>query len=581
MNQIKLKNTFESKAFKGLIRLLIITFVSCNILAADLEPSALKFTGIYDLRDRDPNLTGKNVRVGVVSRSYSYTDGIPQNDYKPNYEHRCLDDKLFEFFGSDNSYDGLSEHSMGVSSVLFGFDENAFENELGEFVYEGALPQAESKVYEFSYFLDNFINDNSTPEVDILNTSWGVIDEEWWTRGLDRLAEKTGTIIVSAAGNGSEMYDPVLYPAGNANTIGVGVISSTKSEDLHDRLSNFGLVKSEFSSIGPTFDGRCKPDLVAPGNCLSGSFSDNSEYYELGDWSSFATPVVSGVAGLLLQKASYFEDMNSVLTGKGRNCVVKAILLNSARKLPYWHKGKLSKDDDHVVPLDYLQGAGIADALAAVENLEAGIFKPGNEFVGSAGWDSNKIRNGNEKVYRILLDDPNEKNVTVTLTWNFHYEDQFPFDPVVEKNSDLRLEVWAVYPEANKNSYLIDYSDSPVDNVEHVHFKTDPNIKEYEIILRHNRESRSQKESYALAWRTQQIQNFGNEKYDLNMDGIISADDVYKIVENMMKSKEDRSGYYYGDIDSNGVIDFKDVQIFLEQTNILSKETADPNSVTS
>ncbi len=73
----------------------------------------------------------------------------------------------------------------------------------------------------------------------------------------------------------------------------------------------------------------------------------------------------------------------------GGNCVLKAILMSSATKLPYWHKGRLTTDDDHEVPLDYVQGAGVVNAARAYQLLTAGRGQPGD--VAKAGWDLNQI----------------------------------------------------------------------------------------------------------------------------------------------------------------------------------------------
>ena len=68
---------------------------------------------------------------------------------------------------------------------------------------------------------------------------------------------------------------------------------------------------------------------------------------------------------------------------------MRAILLNSARKLPYWHKGELTSDDDHVYSLDFIQGAGALNAVNAYEHLIAG--RGGEKSDGTIGWDNNAI----------------------------------------------------------------------------------------------------------------------------------------------------------------------------------------------
>ena len=99
-------------------------------------------------------------------------------------------------------------------------------------------------------------------------------------------------------------------------------------------------------------------------------------YEPTGDWSSFATPVVAGAVAMLIQQAYADPNLQQAVSHDGGNCVIKSVLLNSATKLPYWHKGLLTKDDDHDVPLDYLQGAGMVNAVAASNQLLAGQHFP-------------------------------------------------------------------------------------------------------------------------------------------------------------------------------------------------------------
>ena len=55
-----------------------------------LQPQALNYTGIYQLQNLDPNLTGSSVKFGIICRSNSYMDGQPQNDYRPDISHNCF-----------------------------------------------------------------------------------------------------------------------------------------------------------------------------------------------------------------------------------------------------------------------------------------------------------------------------------------------------------------------------------------------------------------------------------------------------------------------------------------------------------
>ncbi len=273
---------------------------------------------------------------------------------------------------------------------MFGEDPDAFNKRVGQFSYEGVVPQSKADIYEFWNFLANNVFTNLPPEADVVTASIGSPFEDWWTRGIQSMAEQYGLIVVAGIGNGTNAHDTVLYPGAGANVIGVGVVDSVNAGDPAIKLAQFSLAYPEHSSSGPTADGRCKPDIVAPGNCLAAVVKEPNYYEPTGNWSSFSTPVVAGVVGLLVQKAREDPALSAALLPAGGNCVMKAILLNSATKLPFWHKGRLSKDDDHFVPLDYIQGAGMVNAVGAYEQLVSGRYEPND--VPAVGWDLNHLR---------------------------------------------------------------------------------------------------------------------------------------------------------------------------------------------
>lgn len=104
---------------------------------------------------------------------------------------------------------------------------------------------------------------------------------------------------------------------------------------------------SEFSSRGPTHDGRPDPEVVAYGSFNFGMGDGGATTVSFGSGTSFATPTVSGIAALLKQ---------AVPTATARQ-IRNAILL--------------SANGDHV-PTAKLndQGAGFVDAAAALTKLQ-------------------------------------------------------------------------------------------------------------------------------------------------------------------------------------------------------------------
>jgi hypothetical protein len=566
----------------GLLASVIILFTPMSALAGaeeqqtdkTLQPQGLNFAGIYALRQMAPSLTGAGVKFAVICRSTTYINGEPQNDYRPNTEHHCFTNKQFIFHDQAKLPPSISPHSTAICSILFGNDPNAFNPQLGQFYYQGTTPAAKADIYEFWYFLTNNVFPHSPPDADIVTAGIGNQFEDWWTKGIESLVEHYGLIVVAGIGNGLNANDPLLYPGAAANVIGVGVINSVNTENLATSLAQFSLAYPEYSSFGPTADGRCKPDIVAPGNCLAAYDSEPNRYEPTGSWSSFSTPIVAGTIGLLVQKAKQDPNLSEAVSLQGGNCVIKSILLNSATKLPYWHKGRPEKDDDHQAPLDYIQGAGMLNAVNAYKHLIAGPNKPGNVL--KTGWDNNILEKGKsvENIYKITLPEPTDKFITATVVWNKHYSSVYPFEPAPRKDTNLRLELWAVDTNSPNTGYLLDYSDSSIDNVEHLHCRADVNYTNYEIVVSYSdiddQNQTGTKQQYGLAWNVSDEPTTENIFwYDLNADGVIDELDFTILANNWLTSvKPAEKSYLLGDINTDGAIDINDLQILLNHIDL-------------
>jgi hypothetical protein len=360
---------------------------------------------------------------------------------------------------------------------------------------------------------------------------------------------------------------PLLYPGAAANFVGVGVVDSVRSRDPLIEAAYFGLALPEHSSCGPAWDGRCKPDLVAPGNCLVADTAAVNAYDLPGNWSSFAAPVVAGIAGQLVQKARQEETLNLAVAPEAGGRVIKALLMNSATKLPHWHKGRISKEDDHTVPLDYAQGAGLANAVGAYRQLIAGRQEPGE--VAAQGWDLNELNGTQDAAYRFEVAEPNQDRITCTVVWNRHYED--PLDLQSIEQADIRLELWAIIPEDRSLDKLVDFSDSTVDNVEHLYCRPEPGYRTYELVVRlHNDTTQPvrQPELYAVAWNMEpQPNDLSILVEDLNCDGIVNDLDIEALVAYKQAQLESDTAYAIGDLNTDGVIDEADAAMILSQRN--------------
>ena len=496
------------------------------------EPQALETIGLRELVETDPNLTGLGVRIVAVGRSETYKNGTPQGDYRLDTRHSALGQARAFFEDGIDKTAGYSNHETAIAGVLLGYDPNAFFAQTGPFTYRGTCPDATVEAVEFWRFVSLYIYGGHNFNADILTFSLGDIFPSWWTRGIENLINQKNLVVFAAAGNGRDAGDPVLYPAAGSNVIAVGVVNAAIDPNSNSKsLSLFGSVNPAFSSTGPTADTRCKPDIVAPGRCLIPVVNSQHDYAIEGDWSSLAAPMVAGAASLLIQKAINEPNIALPMFGSNTNCVIKAILLTSADKLPYWHKGRPESDDDNVVPLDYTQGAGMLNIIDAYD-----LMLDGQQFRGqtrNTGWDNSILDPNNVQAeYEFECNDANTM-ITATLCWNRNYQPLYPYLPAYEKDTNLRLELWGVDLNDPQNGVLVDSSDSVNDNVEHIYIAADKRFDHYRLIVRFSNEA-SNPQSYAIAWMSNLEKNGDNPFwYDLNNDGKVNNDDrlIYFLID--------------------------------------------------
>jgi subtilisin family serine protease/pimeloyl-ACP methyl ester carboxylesterase len=138
---------------------------------------------------------------------------------------------------------------------------------------------------------------------------------------------RSGVLVVVACGNEGqlevqtrdgdvEINTPMSIgdPANLEDCIAVGSVNA-------DRPHLYGI--SAFSSRGPTSDGRCKPDVVAPGErirSVNARFRGNRSLYRVDSGTSMAAPHVSGLLAAFLSVRREFI---------GRPDEVKKILLDN------------------------------------------------------------------------------------------------------------------------------------------------------------------------------------------------------------------------------------------------------------
>ena len=218
---------------------------------------------------------------------------------------------------------------------------------------------------------------------------WGNVDGIYGQTSYDvdaYLSESEDGLIVFAAGNsGYHVGGAVTSPGNSKNCLSVGAMQ-LRGVNFDTPLDANSPVAA-FSSIGPTADGRVKPDVVAPGDSIVSAYAGSPAHLEVAlspgtsaeggcavhgmSGTSMAAAVTAGAALLVRQ---YFTDSQfwAAVCGDTRNkfCrmgafepsgyLMKALLLHSGRRVPYYSNPTTFTRSFNVLesPPDNFQGYG-------------------------------------------------------------------------------------------------------------------------------------------------------------------------------------------------------------------------------
>ncbi|MEE2747478.1 MAG: S8 family serine peptidase [Candidatus Thermoplasmatota archaeon] len=257
---------------------------------------------------------------------------------------------VYHNYGPDNSAaDANSGHGTHVAGTMFGDGS-------GDSSTRGVAPAATFHFYQLEHdpsgqlarwgSLYDMFRDSQQKNAHVQSNSWGA-QSSWGqytsdSRSADSfLNDYDDFLVLFAAGNeGSQGAQSIAPPATAKNVLTVGASTTGRPG-----TASAGQVAS-FSSVGPTADGRIKPDIVAPGvqicspraeeaqnpagwSCSSARHSGTTiPLYMSADGTSSATPVVGGAALLARQ---FLRTELSI--SNPDSALIKAILINGARDI--------------------------------------------------------------------------------------------------------------------------------------------------------------------------------------------------------------------------------------------------------
>ena len=252
----------------------------------------------------DSGYQGEGMYVAILDGGFIGTD-----------THECFDNMREEgrllgvrdfVYGSTSVY-SQSRHGTACLSTMAAYVPNTFVGtapKASYFLMHTEDGYTENIIEEYNWVSGAELADSIG--ADICTTSLGYIDFDMgqWDHPLEHfdghtapmtigaeIAASRGMVCLNSAGNEGDGTCTLGIPADAEHILTIGAV---------DYNGN----RASFSSVGPTYDGRIKPDVMAMGQDTYVADGYDGTYYN-GSGTSFSTPVMAGAVTCLRQYNPY------------------------------------------------------------------------------------------------------------------------------------------------------------------------------------------------------------------------------------------------------------------------------------
>ena len=269
-------------------------------LGSDQQINQLNLLPLHQL-----GFKGKGIRIGVADGGFYNANTLASLPHEQCLGYTDLTDDKDDIFGSTGNHGSL------CLSAIVAHKEVSDGTSVGTFTYSGTATDAayylfktEEHSTESPKEIDNWVAAIEMADslgLHIVSTSLGytTFDDEQFnfaysdmdgltSRGAlaSRIAARKGMLLVTAMGNdGARAWKYLSTPADADSILSVGAVNKDRA------IANF-------SSFGPTADGRVKPEVCAMGEGTS-LINPSNDAVMSGNGTSFACPLIAGMAASL------------------------------------------------------------------------------------------------------------------------------------------------------------------------------------------------------------------------------------------------------------------------------------------
>lgn len=318
-----------------------MTSIASSTALADLInsyfPNNVSYPALIDADNaRADQVTGDGVTVAVLDTGFSPVNGLQYDSMLRPRVVAGFD--AINNVATSNPNDG-NGHGTHLTGIIMNSDY-AIDG-----TQTGVAPNA--KLVDVKAFGDdgsgtyldvltgmNWILQNKVKySIRVLNLSFSAApSSHYWDDPVDQAVMKlwqAGVVVVASAGNDGPKAMTIGVPGNTPYIITVGAMTDSYTMDASDdKLASF-------SSVGPTYEGFIKPEVVAPGGHIVSlmqqdssiakahpEFQVNGSYFRMSGTSQ-ATAVVSGVVALMLQQKPWLtpDDVKCELMSTAKQAI--------------------------------------------------------------------------------------------------------------------------------------------------------------------------------------------------------------------------------------------------------------------
>jgi hypothetical protein len=275
--------------------------------------------GIDEMHDE--NIMGEGIHVAILDAGYTGVDSSEP------FQHLFRDNKIVsvhDFVTNSKEVYRFDDHGTEVLSVMAAnsstYTGGAYEAFFHLYVTEDG--PGEYRVEEYNWLFAAERADSIG--VDVISSSLGYNEFDDSSMDYDKNTDLNGkTAIISlAAGESIRRGIVVVCSAGNEGNLSWGLVTPPADVDGVIAVGSVTAAgtRSNFSSRGPTSDGRIKPDVMALGNPVAVIRAGGNNGTTNG--TSVAAPVVTSLVIGLIQR---FPDIDPIT-------IAKVVVATASRK---------------------------------------------------------------------------------------------------------------------------------------------------------------------------------------------------------------------------------------------------------